>query len=97
MRHEGRGHDGVARLIGFLGGGAPQKPIEEFAPFFHYEATGWVVVHLAGDLTLGIAVNDQQLAVTGSAALTRHLQLARVETAIAATSDDHDVAEGYAT
>jgi hypothetical protein len=97
MRHEGRGHDGVARLIGFLGGGAPQKPIEEFAPFFHDEATRWVVVHLAGDLTLGIAVNDQQLAVTSSATLTGHPQLAGIETAIAATSDDRDVAEGNAT
>jgi hypothetical protein len=77
--------------------GTSQKPIEEFAPFFHYEATGRVVARLAGNLTRGIAIDNQQLAVTGPAAPTGHLQLTRVETAIAAASDDHYVAEGNAT
>jgi hypothetical protein len=95
--HEGGRDDGVTRLTRLLGAGARQKPIEEFAPFLHDEAAGRVVAHLAGDLTLGVAVNDQQLAVTGSAALSRLLQLTRVETAVAATSDDHNVAEGNTT
>jgi hypothetical protein len=90
--HQRGRDDGIARL----GLGAPQKPIEEFAPFLHYEPTGRIVADLPGHLTLGVSVNDQQLAVACPAPPTRLLQLARVEASVAATSNDHNVAENNA-
>jgi hypothetical protein len=67
--------------------------IEELAPFPHHELPGLIVSQLARELTFRVAVDDQEPPVRRFATLASALQLAGVESPVAAATHNHDVAK----
>jgi hypothetical protein len=55
---------------------------------------GLVATNLPSEPAFRIPVNNEEPPVSGPAPFSRTIQLAGVERAVAATSDDHDIAEG---
>jgi hypothetical protein len=67
--------------------------IEEITPFIHHQLPGVRFAHLAGKPAVRIPIDHPQGSVDSPPPLAGAFQLAGVEGTVAATTDDHHVAE----
>jgi hypothetical protein len=95
--HQGRWNDRVGGLTRGRRYDPGEVPIEKITPLFYYYLPGRILAQLTGCLACRVPIYQQKSPIGCLSTFTGPLQLACVEGAVTASSDDDDVAERYPT